>query len=142
MTIPIKSWVIHQNRESTPNEKHQEKEVHEMGQSKPGREAMRNGSVFQIDWRQEGLCWKPGDQILPPGKRHWNEGNNGKSEDEPGIDPDPKTAIRWTVDRLMDLVECLHEGLGSGANQVALIGRDSARLAEGFFGVLGKGSAG
>ncbi len=98
--------------------------------------------MFQIDWRQEGLCWKPGDQILPPGKGHWNESDNGKSKDEPGINPDPKPAIRWIVDRLMDLVERLHEGCRSGANQVALIGRDPARLAEGFFGMLGKGSAG
>ncbi len=142
MTIPIKSWVIHQNRESTPNQEHQEKEVHEMGQSKPGGETMRSGRIFQIDWRQVSLCWKSGDQILSPGNRHWNESDNGKGKDEPGIDPDPKTAIRWIVDRLMDLVECLHEGFGSGANQVALIGRDLARLADGFFGVLGKTSAG
>jgi hypothetical protein len=46
------------------------------------------------------------------------------------------------VDRLMDLVECLHEGFRSGANQVALIGRDPVRLADSFFGVLGKTSAG
>ena len=42
----------------------------------------------------------------------------------------------------MDLVECLHEGLGAGVNQVALTGRGLARLADGFFGVLGKTSAG
>lgn len=103
---------------------------------------MRNGRVFQIDWRQVSLCWKSDDQILSPGNCHWNENDYSKGQDEPGIDPDPKTAIRWIVDRLMDLVECLHEGFGSGANQVALIGRDPARLADGFFGVLGKTSAG
>ena len=95
-----------------------------------------------MDWRQVSLCWKSGDQILSPGNRHWNESEKGKGKEEPGIDPDPKTAIRWIVDRLMDLVECLHEGLRSGANQVALIGRDPARLADGFFGVLGKTLAG
>ena len=142
MMIPIKSGVIHQNRESTANQEHQEKEVHKMGQSKPGREAMRNGRIFQIDWRQESLCWKPGDQKLSPGKRHWNESDNGKGQDEPGIDPDPKTAIRWIVDRLMDLVECLHEELVSGVSQAVLIGRGLEHLADGFFGVLGKASAG
>jgi hypothetical protein len=50
-----------------------------------------------------------------PGNRHWNESDKGKGKEESGIDPDPKTAIRWIVDRLMDLVECLHEGFGSGA---------------------------
>ena len=142
MTIPIKSWVIHQNRESTANQEHQKKEVHKMGQSKPGREAMRNGRIFQIDWRQVSLCWKSGDQKLSPGKRHWNESDNGKGPDEPGIDPDPKTAIRWIVDRLMDLVECLHEELVSGVSQAVLIGRGLEHLADGFFGVLGKASAG
>ena len=95
-----------------------------------------------MDWRQVSLCWKPGDQILSPGNCHWNESDNGKGPDEPGIDPDPKTAIRWIVDRLMDLVECLHEGSGANANQVALIGRGLEHLADGLFGVLGKTSAG
>ena len=103
---------------------------------------MRNGRVCQIDWRQVSLCWKSCDQILSPGNRHWNESHNGKGRDEPGINPNPKTAIRWIVDRLMDLVECLHEGFGSGANQVALIGRDPARLADGFFGSVCETSAG
>ena len=95
-----------------------------------------------MDWRQVSLCWKSCDQILSPGNCHWNESNNGKGPDEPRIDPDPKTAIRWIVDRLMDLVECLHEELVCGVSQAVLIGRDPARLADGFFGVLGKTSAG
>jgi hypothetical protein len=113
-----------------------------MGQPKPDGETMRNGRVFQIDWRQVSLCWKSGDQILSPGNCHWNESDNGKGPDEPGIDADPKTAIWWIVDRLMDLVECLHEGLGSDANQVALIGRGLEHLADGFFGVLARTAAG
>jgi hypothetical protein len=35
----------------------------------------------------------------------WNESDNGKGKDEPGIDPVPKTAIRWILHRSMDLVE-------------------------------------
>src|SRR5579859_5808169 len=119
MTIPIKSGVIHQNGEPAANQQHQKKEVHKMGQSKPGGETMRNGRIFQMNWRQVSLCWKPGDQILSPGNRHGNESDNGKGQDEPGTDPDPKTAIRWIVDRLMDLVECLHEELVSGVSQVS-----------------------
>jgi hypothetical protein len=103
---------------------------------------MRNGRKFQIDWRQVSLCWKSCDQILSPGDCHWNEGDKGKGKEEPGIDPNPKTAIRWIVDRLMDLVECLHDGFKSGANQVPLIGRDPAHLADAFFGSVCETSAG
>ena len=142
MTIPIESWVIHQNRESTANQEHQKKEVHKMGQSQPGGEAMRSGGIFLIDWWQESLRWKTGDQILSPGNRHWNESDNGKGQDEPGIDPDPKTAIRWIVDRLMDLVECLHEELVSGVSQAVLIGRGLEHLVDGFFVLCGETSAG
>jgi hypothetical protein len=113
-----------------------------MGQSKPGWETMRNGRIFQMDWRQVSLCWKPGDQILSPGNRHGNESDNGKGQDEPGIDPDPKTAIRWIVDRPMDLVECLHEELVSGVSQAVLIGRGLEHLADGFFVLRGETSAG
>ena len=113
-----------------------------MGQSEPGREAVRNGRIVQIDWRQVSLGWKPGDQILSPGNRHRSQSDKGKGKEEPGIDPDTKTAIRWIVYRLMDLVECLHDGFRSGANQVALIGRDPARLADGFFGSVCETSAG
>ena len=95
-----------------------------------------------MDRRQNSLYWKPGDQILSPGNRHWNESDNGEGKDEPEINPDPKTAIRWIVDRLMDLVECLHEGFGSDANQLALIGRDPARLADGFVGSVCETSTG
>ena len=142
MTVPIKSRVIHQNGESAADQEQQKKEVRKMGQSQPRGETMRGRRVFQIDRRQESFRWKAGDQILSPGDCHWNESDNGKGPNEPGIDPDPKTAIRWIVDRLMDLVECLHEGLGFDANQVALIGRGLEHLADGFFGVLGETSAG
>ena len=109
MTVPIKSWVIHQNGESAANQEHQKKEVHKMGQSQPRGETMRSRRIFQIDWRQESLRWKPGDQILSPRNRDWSESDNGKGKNEPGIDPDTKTTIRWIVDRSMDFVECLHE---------------------------------
>jgi hypothetical protein len=46
---------------------------------------------------------------LSPGKRDWNESDNRKGQDEPGIDPDPKPAVRRIVDRLVDRVEFLHE---------------------------------
>ena len=95
-----------------------------------------------MDWRQESLRWQPSGQVLSPGNCHWNESDNGKGKDEPGIDPDPKTAIRWIVDRLMDLVECLHEEWVSGVRQAVLIGRGLEHLADGFLGVLGKTSAG
>ena len=108
MTVPIKSRVIHQNGESAADQEHQEKEVHKMGQSQPSGEAMRSRRIFQIDWRQESLRWKPGDQILSPGNRDRSKNDNGKGKNEPRIYPDTKTAIRRIVDGLMDFVECLH----------------------------------
>ena len=98
--------------------------------------------MFLIDWWQESLRWKTGDQILSPGNRHWNESDNGEGKDEPGIDPDTKTAVRWIVDRLMDLVECLHEELVSGVSQAVLIGRGLEHLADGLFVLRGETSAG
>ena len=95
-----------------------------------------------MERRQVSLCWKSGEKILSPGYCHWNESDDGKGPDEPGIDPDPKTAIRWIVDRMMDLVECLHEELVTGVSQAVLIGRGLEHLADGFFGVLGKTAAG
>ena len=136
MTIPIKSRVIHQNGESAADKEHQKKEIHKMGQSQPCGKTMRSRRIFQIDWRQESLRWKPSNQILSPRNRHWSESDNGKSKNKPRIYPDTKTAIRWIMDRSMDFVECLHEESGSGVNQVALIGRGPERLAEGFFGLL------
>jgi hypothetical protein len=46
---------------------------------------------------------------MSPGKRHWNERDDRKGQDEPGIDPDPKPAVRRIANRLVDRVECLHE---------------------------------
>ena len=113
MSVPIKSRVIHQNGESAANQEHQKKEVHKMGQSQPRGETMWSRRICQIDWRQESLRWKPGDQILPPGNRHRNESDNGKGKNKPGIYPDTKTAIRRIVDGSMNFVECLHEELVS-----------------------------
>src|ERR1017187_1266037 len=93
-----------------------------MSQSQPCGKTMRTRRIFQIDWRQEILCWKPGNQILPPRNRDWSESDNGKRKNEPGIYPDTKTAIRWIVDGLMDFVECLHKESSSSVNQIALIG--------------------
>jgi hypothetical protein len=46
------------------------------------------------------------------------------------------------VDRLMDLVECLHEELVSGVSQAVLIGRGLEHLADGLFVLRGETSAG
>jgi hypothetical protein len=43
------------------------------------------------------------------------------------------------VDRLMDLVECLHEELVSGVSQADLIDRGLEHLADGFFGKTSAG---
>ena len=65
--------------------------------------------MFQIDWRQEILRWKPRDQILGPSNHDWSKSDNGKCKNEPGIHPDTKPTIRWIVDGLMGFVECLHK---------------------------------
>ena len=80
MTVPIKSWVIHQNGESAADKEHQKKEVHKMGQSQPCGEAMRSRRIFQIDWWQESFRWKSGDQILSPRNRHWSESETAKAK--------------------------------------------------------------
>ena len=70
---------------------------------------MRIRRICRIDWRQGSLRWKPGDQILSPGNRHWNESDNAEGNNKPGIHPDTKTAIRWIMDSSMHFVECLHK---------------------------------
>jgi hypothetical protein len=122
MTVPIKSRVIHQNGESAADKEHQKKEVHKMGQPQPPGETVRNWRTLQIDWRQESLRWKPGNQILSPRNRDWSESDNGKRKNEPGIYPDTKTAIQRIVDSLMDFVECRHKEMVSTVNQVPLLG--------------------
>jgi len=93
-----------------------------MGQPQPCWKTMRTRRIFQIDWRQESLRWKPGNQILSPRNRDWSESDNGKCKNEPRIDPDPKTAIRRIVDGLMDFVECSHKEMVPAVNQVPLLG--------------------
>jgi hypothetical protein len=122
MTVPIKSRVIHQNGESAADKEHQKKEVHKMGQPQPPGETVRNWRTLQIDWRQESLRWKPGNQILSPRNRDWSESDNGKRKNEPGIYPDTKTAIQRIVDSLMDFVECRHKEMVPTVNQVPLLG--------------------
>src|SRR6185312_7473408 len=117
MTVPIKPWMIHQNRESAPDQEQQKKEIHKMSQSQPGGESTRTRRMFQIDWRQERFRGKPVDQILPPGNQHGGQSENGKSKDKPGVYPNPETAIRWIVDRSMNFVKCLHKQSASGVNQ-------------------------
>lgn len=70
---------------------------------------MRNRRIFKIDWRQQDLRWKPHDEILSPRNREWSESDNGKRKNEPGIDPDTKSAIRWIMSRAMDFIEGLHK---------------------------------
>ena len=79
---------------------------------------------------------------MSTGNCDWNERDSGQGKDEPEIDPDPRTAIRWIVNSSMDFVECLPEESVSGVSQAVLIGRGLEHLADGFFGVLGETSAG
>jgi hypothetical protein len=57
------------------------------------------------------------------------------------IEPDAKSPVRWIVDSLMSLIECLHEG-SSMESQVAVSVRGFARPADAFFGWLGETAAG
>src|SRR5664280_1317849 len=120
MTVPIKPWVIHENGESAADQQQQKEEVHKMSQSQPSGETVRVWWIFQIDRRQERFRWKPGDQILSPGNRHWSKSEDGKDKNEPRIYPNPETTVRWVVDRSMDFVECLHKESGSSVDQLFL----------------------
>lgn len=100
--------MIHQDRQATANQHHQEKEIEEVTVTHPDRKSMRPCEVVRIYLRGSWNRRQTGHGDLNPRRRDYTEDRDADSDQDRRSNPDAKPAIRWIVDSSMCRIELDH----------------------------------
>jgi hypothetical protein len=109
MVVPVKSRMVHQDRESAADEHEEEEQIGEVTPANPEGKTMRTTRSSLSRGRRGRYMREAEDRMLHPRQHQGRDDEDRDNQKRSGADPDAKAAILGTVNRLMGSVERNHQ---------------------------------